>query len=189
MTAIQKVDPVGFEPTIFSLQRRRLPARPRARNLAEPWCRREDSNLHTLAVIDPKSIASANSATSASPPLTLESIPHRSCLCKFRATLYPRFCPQTLELLRNVCSAVICLTSLLSTMWRFVACQVLPDLTRTAAARFSQPCDRRTHLPCSRLHARPADDIAAAAGGLLPHRFTPYQAHSQRRRDSSLLRL
>jgi hypothetical protein len=24
------VDPVGFEPTIFSLQRRRLPARPRA---------------------------------------------------------------------------------------------------------------------------------------------------------------
>ena len=25
-----KVDPVGFEPTIFSLQRRRLPARPRA---------------------------------------------------------------------------------------------------------------------------------------------------------------
>lgn len=60
-------------------------------------------------------------------------------------------------------------------MWRLVACQVLPDLTRTAAARFSRPCSRRTHLPCSRLHARLADDIAAVAGGLLPHRFTPYQ--------------
>jgi hypothetical protein len=46
-----RVDPVGFEPTIFSLQRRRLPARPRAlawsHSLAKTQCRREDSNLHT----------------------------------------------------------------------------------------------------------------------------------------------
>ena len=32
---VWEVDPVGFEPTIFSLQRRRLPARLRARNNAE----------------------------------------------------------------------------------------------------------------------------------------------------------
>jgi len=29
------------------------------------------------------------------------------------------------------------------------------------------------HSPCSQLHARPAGDIAATAGGLLPHRFSP----------------
>ena len=33
----------------------------------------------------------------------------------------------------------------------------------------------RTHSPCSQLHARPAERIAASAGGLLPHPFTPGQ--------------
>lgn len=60
------VDPVGFEPTVSSLQRRRLPTRLRAQINCE-WrianqklsiphshfsiqqCRREDSNLHTLS--------------------------------------------------------------------------------------------------------------------------------------------
>ena len=47
------------------------------------------------------------------------------------------------------------------------------------------------HSPCSRLHARPAGDIAAAAGGLLPHRFSPDGAAvtSGLRRDCFLLRL
>jgi len=31
------------------------------------------------------------------------------------------------------------------------------------------------HSPCSRSHARPAGSVAMAAGGLLPHRFAPYQ--------------
>ena len=57
------VDPVGFEPTIFSVQGRRLPTRPRA-----PVCPGADERTRTstpLRAIDPKSIASANSATSA----------------------------------------------------------------------------------------------------------------------------
>lgn len=46
-------------------------------------------------------------------------------------------------------------------VWRFVVCQVLPDFARTAATRFSRRVAGRTHLPCSRLHARLAGDIAA----------------------------
>jgi hypothetical protein len=57
---------------------------------------------------------------------------------------------------------------------RFVACQVLSDVTRTAAARFNCLATSRTHLPCSRLHARLAGDIAVSAGRLLPYPFTPY---------------
>ena len=61
------MDPVGFEPTIFSLQRRRLPARPRAQitNIAQHVVPTRGLEPPHLAAIDPKSIASANSATSA----------------------------------------------------------------------------------------------------------------------------
>ena len=59
-----KVDPVGFEPTIFSLQRRRLPARPRAQINHSSADERTRTST-PLRAIDPKSIASANSATSA----------------------------------------------------------------------------------------------------------------------------
>ena len=61
--------------------------------------------------------------------------------------------------------------------WRFVACWVLPNFTRTAATRSSR-LPSRTHSPCSRLHARLAGCITAPAGGLLPHRFTPDQPAS-----------
>jgi len=30
------------------------------------------------------------------------------------------------------------------------------------------------HSPCSQVHARPAGSVTTAAGGLLPHRFTPH---------------
>ena len=64
------VDPVGFEPTISSLQRRRLPAWPRARMNADERTRTSTP----LRATDPKSVASANSATSAGfcirPPVT-----------------------------------------------------------------------------------------------------------------------
>ncbi len=71
-----------------------------------------------------------------------------------------------------------------------LACRVLPGLAVPAATRpnrFRSPA----HSPCSRLHARPADDIAAAAGGLLPHRFSPDGAAvaSDLRRECFLLRL
>jgi hypothetical protein len=55
---LREVDPVGFEPTIFSLQRRRLPARPRALTPIHKVPTRGLEPPH-LAVIDPKSIASA----------------------------------------------------------------------------------------------------------------------------------
>jgi hypothetical protein len=41
------VDPAGFEPAIFCVQSRRLPARPRAHDVCYCLCRREDLNLHT----------------------------------------------------------------------------------------------------------------------------------------------
>jgi hypothetical protein len=53
----------------------------------------------------------------------------------------------------------------------------LPGVTRHRPCR----CDEiplisgGTLSPCSRLHARLADGIAAAAGGLLPHPFTPHR--------------
>ena len=70
---------------------------------------------------------------------------------------------------------------------RFVACQVLPDFTRTAAARFNCLATSRTHLPCSRLHARLAGCIAALAGRLLPYPFTPHQIASHGRTGGSPL--
>ena len=65
----KKVDPVGFEPTIFSVQGRRLPARPRAQNKIQICHRltlcqlRQNADERTrtstpLRAIDPKSIAS-----------------------------------------------------------------------------------------------------------------------------------
>lgn len=56
---LAEVDPVGFEPTIFSLQRRRLPARPRAHQLVSCTVPTRGLEPPHLAVIDPKSIASA----------------------------------------------------------------------------------------------------------------------------------
>lgn len=38
------------------------------------------------------------------------------------------------------------------------------------------PVGCKTHSPCSQLHARLAGAIADSAGGLLPHRFTPYRS-------------
>jgi len=60
---------------------------------------------------------------------------------------------------------------------RVVACWVLPSFARTR-------CDEialysATLSPCSQLHARLAGCIAAPAGGLLPHPFTPYHAARQ----------
>lgn len=57
-----KVDPVGFEPTISSVQRRRLPAWPRAHAGADERTRTSTP----LWAADPKSAASTHSATSAS---------------------------------------------------------------------------------------------------------------------------
>ncbi|MEM7131162.1 MAG: hypothetical protein AAF702_32875 [Chloroflexota bacterium] len=62
--------------------------------------------------------------------------------------------------------------------WQFVACQVLPGLTRTAATRSNQQLPKaatsQTHSPCSQLHARLAEIITDSAGRPLPHPFTPY---------------
>jgi hypothetical protein len=74
-----------------------------------------------------------------------------------------------------------------------MACWVLPNLACTAATRSdwrsfrksrsrliqaksnsSWKTTNKTHSPCSQLHARPAETITGLAGGLLPHRFSPY---------------
>ncbi len=87
-----EVDPVGFEPTIFSLQKRRLPTRPRAP--APPTVNSgADERTRTstpLRAIDPKSTASTGSATSAG-----RMLPHSTSDPKHvrqAQTGYPRFC-------------------------------------------------------------------------------------------------
>ena len=92
-----EVDPVGFEPTISSVQGRRLPTRPRAH---------ADERTRTstpLRATDPKSAASANSATSA-----------RESAERNRS--YPRFCMGQKPI------AVICLTPVKG--WRLMVCGV-----------------------------------------------------------------
>jgi len=53
----------------------------------------------------------------------------------------------------------------------------LPGITRPRPLRCDEiaPAWSATLSPCSRLHARLAGYIAATAGGLLPHPFTPYR--------------
>jgi hypothetical protein len=171
---LHRVDPVGFEPTIFSLQRRRLPARPRALPghtllLQNPVPTRGLEPPH-LAVIDPKSIASASSATSAFLQRTRE---YYSARCCQRAN--PGQC--VLPILSTTCASA-------------PACAVIylnPGLPLGLAAAWPAGCCpthllrcgeiqlhcSRTHSPCSQLHARLAGHIAVAAGRLLPYPFTP----------------
>jgi len=47
------------------------------------------------------------------------------------------------------------------------------EIQPPTCAQRRQPTSR-TLSPCSQLHARPAGYIAAPAGGLLPHRFSPH---------------
>ena len=60
---------------------------------------------------------------------------------------------------------------------QLLACRVQPGLAVAAAARPNRRLSPRSpaHSPCSRSHAHPAGRVAAAAGGLLPHRFAPYR--------------
>ena len=125
-----------------------------------------------LAVIDPKSIASASSATSAHLPQCDHTIAHVLQSCKSRATLYSRFCPQALAPCgARPCLAVIYLSLVAKagSAWLAGCCPThLPRCGEIKPALTGQ-----THSPCSPLHARLAGAIAAAAGRLLPYPFNP----------------
>lgn len=122
-----------------------------------------------LRATDPKSVASANSATSASFWEQTRS--------------YPRFCNP-----RFVRATAICLTPAPG-----VAAPDLPGVTRPRRRR----CDETekavatspAHSPCSQSHARLAGRVATTAGGLLPHRFAPDQRSRGAWRECFLLRL
>ncbi len=155
-----------------------------------------------LRAIDPKSIASANSATSASvaascPASIVQSGLANQSDCRTPASprqanrwkaVYPRFCLRSRPKAPRRSSSVSGL--------RPAACD-LPGVTRHCPHR----CDEilhhlrrqcKTHSPCSRLHARPAGPVSGTAGGLLPHRFTPYRpgcSAAAGRRVCFLLRL
>lgn len=88
-------------------------------------------------------------------------------------TLYPRFCSRRARIAPS--TALRRHLSHTTAVWRSVICQVLPDFVHTAAAGFSRRNAGRTHLPCSRLHARLADAIADIAGRRLPYPFTPHR--------------
>jgi hypothetical protein len=61
-------------------------------------------------------------------------------------------------------------------------------LTRPHRCGKIQPsCDSRTHLPCSRLHARLAGDITVTAGRLLPYPFTPDRLNALQASSAALL--
>ncbi len=155
------VDPVGFEPTISCLQSRRLPARPRAlvcapRDRRDPpatECRREDSNLH---------------AHNEQQILSLQRLP-----------IPPRRQPRRFE---GPSKLVGTPDSVHAVIYLTLACarMAAPDLQGVTPLRRRRCGETKpavaslAHSPCSRLHARLAGDIAAAAGGLLPHRFSPY---------------
>jgi hypothetical protein len=171
------VDPVGFEPTIFSVQGRRLPTRPRAP--VRPDADERTRTSTPLRAIDPKSIASANSATSAHFTIVGEI----NIYCKF----WRNRTPDSVD--RAPCRPMqrpYCHLSRQSPARRIMACWALPNFTRSAATR-SHHYSSMTLSPCSQPHARLAEYIAVPAGRLLPYPFTPYHANS--RRDCSLLRL
>ena len=114
------MDPVGFEPTISCLQSRRLPAWPRARTLISSADERTRTST-PLRAIDPKSIASANSATSASMPASCPAPIEQSSLASHLRLsddastmkrscgrrVYPRFCHQSAR--GRFLTVIICL--------------------------------------------------------------------------------
>ena len=106
---------------------------------------------HPFRAIDPKSIASANSATSAHLP------GHCSGWKRLLQILGRRHTPD------SVGSSSRTVIYLSRNDWRFVACWVLPNFTRTAATRSHRQAGK-TLSPCSQLHARPADGIATWHG-------------------------
>ena len=178
------MDPVGFEPTISCLQSRRLPAWPRARTLYSSADERTRTST-PLRAIDPKSIASANSATSASPAVNcpaptvqsgLASLIRLAIVRFFRLggllrQMYSRFCHRSAAW--RPPAVIICLRPL-----GLADCN-LPGVIRPRSLRCDEIlhcfCKRcKTHTPCSPLHARPAGPVSKTAGGLLPHPFTPH---------------
>ena len=138
------MDPVGFEPTISCLQSRRLPAWPRARTLISSADERTRTST-PLRAIDPKSIASANSATSASMPASCPAPIEQSSLASHLRLsedastvkrscgrrVYPRFCHQSA---RKAASDRHHLSRAVSAR-RIVTCRVLSSFVRTAATR------------------------------------------------------
>ena len=181
------MDPVGFEPTISCLQSRRLPAWPRARTLISSADERTRTST-PLRAIDPKSIASANSATSAFMPASCPAPIEQSSLASHLSLadcasvvkrscgrrVYPRFCHQSAPRGRYL-TVIICLGQ--SNARRFVTCRVLSGFVRTAATRsytiFADSA-KPTRLALGCTLAQPVS-LPKTAGGLLPHRFTPYR--------------
>ncbi len=178
------MDPVGFEPTISCLQSRRLPAWPRARTLFSSADERTRTSTPFRA-IDPKSIASANSATSASipasypAPIVQSSLASHLRLSKVssptQANLRKAGVP---PILSSECPkgqtpmVIICLGHLCPAVRNLLGVtQLHPPRCDEILHHLCRLC--KTHSPCSPLHARPAGFVAKTAGGLLPHRFTP----------------
>ena len=139
-----RVDPVGFEPTISCLQSRRLPAWPRARTLL-PSADERTRTSTPFRAIDPKSIASANSATSGFPCGRLSSV-----ICTGRPRQPVRLSSTGLappsESWEGRCTPDSVFGAALrrpeghhlsrTCVRRFVTCRVLPGFVRTAATRF-----------------------------------------------------
>ena len=177
------MDPVGFEPTISCLQSRRLPAWPRARTLISSADERTRTSTPFRA-IDPKSIASANSATSASIPASYPAPIEQSSLAShLRLSKVSSFVKPTFEgrctpdsVIRNPAGhtlmVIICLGHLCPAVCNLLGVtQLHPHRCDEILHHLRRLC--KTHSPCSPLHARPAGFVSKTAGGLLPHRFTP----------------
>ena len=137
-----------------------------------------------LAAIDPKSIASASSATSACQGFAI--IAELGGLRKLLGPIqligdptpqYPTTGADCIPpILSTTSYPVIAPSSVSNLQWK-LAVHGLLGVTQLHLHRCDEilsPVGYKTHSPCSQLHARLAEIIADPAGGLLPHRFTPY---------------
>ena len=86
--------------------------------------------------------------------------------------MYPRFCCRNARWATQLPSSV-----------SGISCPAVRNLLGVIQLR-PHRCDEilhylhkqcKTHSPCSPLHARLAGFVSKTAGGLLPHRFTPYR--------------
>lgn len=145
-----------------------------------------------LAAIDPKSIASASSATSASQTLAFPDfviITKLTQLCKL-STLLNNGRGGHIPPILFATGCPVTVPSSVSTGLRRLAVHGLLGVTQPHLHRcdgIEWCCHHPTHPPCSQLHARLAGTIAGPAGRLLPYRFTPYPSCFGR--ESFLLRL
>jgi hypothetical protein len=159
------MDPVGFEPTISSVQGRRLPARPRAHIAGAGLL------VPTRGLEPPRPVGQQILSLSRLP------FPPRRQGVGLLVDDIRKSGGTPDSVTSDVLPAtVICLTppKRCGDAWPAGCYPASPAITATRSNHCDQSHVSLTHSPCSQLHARLAGRISTPAGGLLPHPFNPY---------------